>query len=449
MAAVLTAKHINHSEGHKRKLEAMDSSSKTCYQITNIHQWRNGWNGDDDNSSRNMLPLVDLRSYTDFNKQHLIHSNTPIVNLPLSTLLNGERSCELPPRHVEFAILIPRQYAQSFFEYSNTSIGDDDGKEKDCSIHQLFFASKSQATSQSRKPWLVRQVLVDSDVLWKGACEIDLVQCDDSKNRSNGENRTADMTPFQSLPRLWKPDPLISIAILPVLKEWITDRQSKCNNRLVFDLGSGAGRDICFLAEELKEFQHSLREDNSSTKLVHFVGIDNHKGSSKRCVPLWSNRGVADIAHSVLLDLNKLHLVRDFMDSSKLLSQSVEEGEVAENIMCLFAIRFLNRKLLSYVAESRSTDEPITNNNTSFNTIHSPPHPLVLPVGTIFAMSHFCKPNEGASWNYDHPKESSVLNRWELKNLFEHERWQIIKDDLTTDGDHGRTLIQFVVKKVA
>jgi len=127
----------------------------------------------------------------------------------------------------------------------------------------------------------------------------------------------------------------------------------------------------------------------------------------------------------------------------------VEEGEVAENTMCLFAIRFLNRKLLSYVAESRSTDEPITNNNTSFNTIHSPPHPLVLPVGTIFAMSHFCKPNEGASWNYDHPKESSVLNRWELKNLFEHESWQIMKDDLTIDGDHGRTLIQFVVKKVA
>ena len=33
-----------------------------------------------------------------------------------------------------------------------------------------------------------------------------------------------DGIPFQRLPRLWKSDPLISSDILPLLKEWITER---------------------------------------------------------------------------------------------------------------------------------------------------------------------------------------------------------------------------------
>jgi hypothetical protein len=88
---------------------------------------------------------------------------------------------------------------------------------------------------------------------------------------------------------------------------------------------------------------------------------------------------------------------------------------------------------------------------------------LVLPLGTVVAISHFCKPREGASWKFDHPKEPSVLDRWELKNLFTGEstadrendqvcatqRWEILNDDLIVDGDHGRTLIQFVAKKIA
>mmetsp|Transcript_12402 Transcript_12402/g.22441 ORF Transcript_12402/g.22441 Transcript_12402/m.22441 type:complete len:105 (+) Transcript_12402:249-563(+) len=104
--------------------------------------------------------------------------------------------------------------------------------------------------------------------------------------------------------------------------------------------------------------------------------------------------------------------------------------------------------------------------------MHSPPPPLVLPLGTLIAISHFCKPKEGASWNFDHPRESSVLDRWELKSLFgddddddddalfengkdgekkvvQKKKWKIVKDDIVPDGDHGRTLIQFIAKKVA
>ncbi len=83
----------------------------------------------------------------------------------------------------------------------------------------------------------------------------------------------------------------------------------------------------------------------------------------------------------------------------------------------------------------------------------------MLPFGTVIAISHFCKSEEGASWNFDHPKESNVLERFELKCLFDnaHEndnncnerRWHILKDDLIVDGDHGRTMIQFIARKMA
>jgi len=420
----------------KRKFTAMEdddriisvSSEEQRYHIVRIHEWLNG----DDNQ---ILPIVDLRSYEEFDRQHIDmtsyansgNNNTvpTIVNLPIPTLLSGERSCELPPRHVEFVILIPRQYTQQFLECSD-----------DCEIHQLFFASVSKTTLQSRKPWLVRQILIDCNTLWKDASELGLVK---SWNREC-------TTSFQRLPRLWKPDP-ITTNILPILKEW-TIKEDQNRIGLVLDLGSGAGRDICYLAEELKEYQCTQQQQSFNS--IHVVGIDNHKGSAKRCVPLWKNRGVDDITDSLLLDLNKLHQVRStLIDTSMLLlSQPMQQQS---EIICLYAIRFLNRKLLSYIANSTihiETDS-IESKSISKSDIHSPPQPLILPIGTIFAMSHFCKPKDGATWNFDHPKESSVLERSELKNLFESKGWQVLRDDIILDGDHGRTLIQFIAKKIA
>jgi SAM-dependent methyltransferase len=467
-------------------------------EVVSVHQWSRGRGGEHTNmidGPTRPLPLVDLRSYDDFDKRHLSHPSAvvahvnaksgaaendgdderwrvPIVNLPLSSLVNGERSCELPPRHLEFAVLVPRRFARSFLDA------------EDCAIRRLFFASRSASTMQSRKPWLVRQVLIDDDDLWNEASDMGWIRREDG----------IDGIPFRRLPRLWQPDPLISSDILPLLKTWITKENdhnsheriedeglinksatkadiqsdeisSKKSPGLVLDLGCGAGRDICYLAEELKEFQHSLllRQQTQSTRSVHFVGIDNHKGSEKRCRPLWKNRGVDDMADSIALDLNKLHLVRDhMMDPTKLQMQP----DFIPDILCIFAIRFLNRKLLSYIANSSVNYEPLaTNAATTFtriskNILHSLPPPLVLPCGAVVAISHFCKPEEGASWNFDHPKESAVLERFELKRLFEDDvrgndtsckkrRWHILKDDLIIDGDHGRTLIQFVARKVA
>lgn len=46
-------------------------------------------------------------------------------------------------------------------------------------------------------------------------------------------------------------------------------------------------------------------------------------------------------------------------------------------------------------------------------------------------------------------QEKSVLDRNELRVLFEEtKQWEILHDELTHDGDHGRTLIQFVARRL-
>jgi hypothetical protein len=67
---------------------------------------------------------------------------------------------------------------------------------------------------------------------------------------------------------------------------------------------------ICNLIEELKEFQHSplLRQQKQATRSVHFVALTITK-EAKEYADSWKNCGVDDIADSIALDLNKLHLV--------------------------------------------------------------------------------------------------------------------------------------------
>ena len=413
---------------HKRK-----RSPSYDYEIVTATQWLDGWpssvidenidSSSGNNNNRDVLPLVDLRSYEQFHKIH-IHTDKAaplIVNLPLETLLSGERSCELPPRHVEFAILVPSTYKDLF-----------ESRDSQCSIHNLFFASKSSATQQSRKPWLVRQVLLESEHLWneEGLCNNIKRSTDESC-----ENEISTLS-FHPLPRLWKPDPLVSSGLLPLLKEYCQQR-TPCT---VFDLGSGAGRDVCYLAEETKAFYHNsilpqqAKEQNNNLQCnrfpLHFVGIDNHKGSARRCEPLWRNHKIDDITTSHLLNLNKLDLVNHCFTNKAFLDQTATHEKIQPTLF-IYAIRFLNRKLLSYIANSTSSIE---------STDHEHP-PLYLPIGTIMAISHFCKPTKTAEWNFDHPKVSNVLDRDELNTLFGNKsdgekRWSILKDETCNDGDH-------------
>lgn len=439
------------------------TSSSHCefgYQIVTLAEWINS-------HKQQPLPLVDLRAKISFNRRHLSYNpnnqlnenvsdaTVTIVNLPLPTLLSGERSCELPPRHVEFAILVPRNEIPSFAANAN---------ESSCAIHSLFFATKSKNTSQSRKPWLVRQVLLEDDDFWEEAGRLGLitVKVDDVTNNST----------FQKMPRLWKPDPSIQSDVLQLLKDGLQNNNtcaskgiSKQTTGNVLDLGSGAGRDICFLAEELKDYYYSSNNewgrtfhDSSYQFPLKFIGIDNHKGSAKRCLPLWDHRGVSDVTQSVHMNLDKLNEVHEFLETTI----SSQQNEEVHPILCIYAIRYLNRKLFAYLAKSTQVSPHGTSidSNTKKSQQHSIPirqYPtLKLPKGTIIAISHFCKAQPSSPWNFDHPKESHVLDRWELRDLFSQGAdddcdketcWKVIRDDICYDGDHGRTLIQFVVVK--
>jgi hypothetical protein len=70
---------------------------------------------------------------------------------------------------------------------------------------------------------------------------------------------------------------------------------------------------------------------------------------AKEYADSWKNCGVDDIADSIALDLNKLHLVRHYLiDPTKLRMQL----DPIPDIRCIFVTRFLNRKLLSYIANA-------------------------------------------------------------------------------------------------
>lgn len=269
------------------------------------------------------LPLADIRQSQ--NEGWFVNDDVIVVHLPFSTLKSGERSCELPPRHVEFDILVDESM---------------DLQE----IQEFFGATVSKATQQSRKPWRIRHVWMASEEKAKPL----------GLNPPNGINSTQD---FQPLPRLWQPDQLLPRRVWPHLKSLLLSekrRNQDISRYEVWDLGSGAGRDVCYLAEQLKVHQLNCT----------VVGIDNHKASAQRCVPLWERRGVGAWTEARNLDLNKL-----------------DQRAFSNEVICLYAVRFLNRKLLSYIAANA-------------------------PPGTLFGMSHFCKASPDASWTFDHPKVS-------------------------------------------
>lgn len=331
------------------------------------------------------LPVVDIREENDENQERLsVPEEVTIVELPFSTLISGERSCELPPRSLSFVVLL------------------DPSTQDVLEIREFFGQVVSKATQQSRKPWLVRHVLLANKALWDEARELNILQSRDiHKDRG---------VAFQPLPRLWRPDPVVERVLWPLLQQQLIETTIDKHDDTVaeiWDLGSGAGRDACFLAEQIKALS------GLEGPRYRVVGIDHHKGSAKRCLPLWKHRQVDDCTRALNIDLRKMDQVQ-------------HELSQQQHVLCLYAVRFYHPPILHYLAK----DAP-------------------LAADTLFAMSHFCKPHPGARWDFDHPKEKSVLERNELEELFgEDDAWDILHNEIANDGDHGRTLIQFVARRL-
>ena len=417
--------------------KVVKKSSSSCFEIVTLHEW---WgkrgrhndllkqeeekelvnvNNENIQKCKLPLPLVDLRSEASFAQRNIlsayrgIHANDLnslsgqrvdeetrkttlhlpiIVNLPMETLLSGERSCELPPRHVEFAILIPSLSKKSNhlercdgnIDKVRSLIPSDERLDQD-QISDFFFATTSKVTSQSRKPWMVRQVIQDCEQTWIDANHLGLItKCYDGKRKQIGDNVPNNIMP---LSRLWKPDAMVEKHLLPLLKRRIDNTAENIHTMipktksLVWDLGSGAGRDVCFLAEEMKLYLHGRGYHSQELK---FVGIDNHKGSARRCLPLWKYRHIDHMTEARLMDLNNVEVLQNNILREETPQTTANEigNTVSNGIICLYAIRFLNRKMIDHIISETCP----------------------LKKGTLFAMSHFCKPHKGASWDFDHPK---------------------------------------------
>lgn len=284
-------------------------------------------------SDKPRLPLLDLRKIS--HRPRSVDQSVweHVVHIPINEVSN--RSFELPPRNVTFAIMM------------NNSC--------DCNTAASLLIG--------RKPWKIEYAIILDET--------------EATRESSNDTETVVKWP---LPRLWEPDSMVKNILLPLLQERC-DRVSE-----IWDLGAGAGRDVCFLAESLPQsavvaFDHRYRQE---TDPIH---------------AFFQRRRVDTNTRVSCIDVTEL---KSF------------------SCQCLFMVRYWNLTLAQRVA-------------------------LEAHEGTLIAISHFGKPHQGAEWPFKHPKERHVLERDQLSQLFRD--WNIIYDKVSQDSDHGRTLIQFVAEK--
>jgi hypothetical protein len=249
---------------------------------------------------------------------------------------------------------------------------------------EFLLGPKHNARKRPRKPWKITNVLLDTPELWKEAKSFGICQ------ESHAEDAAF------PLPRLWQPDPMVQTVLLPLLKDLPSaDGQ-------IWDLASGSARDVAFLAEELLACKNHP---------FQVVALDHRYNEKETNVVngFLDRRGVAGNTACIKIDLSQWG--------------PVEQAMSTKNVAAVYAVRFWKPELVEALAKSNT-----------------------LQPGTIFGLSHFCKPHKGATWDFDHPSEKTVLERNQLHELFQ-DQWHILHDEIALDSDHGRTMIHFVARR--
>ena len=270
---------------------------------------------------------------------------------------------------------------------------------KDAAAASEFLLGPKDTPSKTRKrpqkPWRVQAILT-----------ADTITPDDieKSNFTIHEDKSLQSLESFPLPRLWEPDPMIKNVLLPTLRQEIQDHDGSDPARIL-DLASGAGRDVVFLAEEL------LSKQKVETFNNFVVEALDHRYNEKETSIVngfFERRRIESVTKCIRMDLSQWSTLEPHLNST---------------VKALYCVRFWKPSLVEALASS----------------------PLLSP-GTLFAISHFCKPHEGAKWQFAHPSEKTVLERNQLSNLFEQD-WDILHDQIAMDSDHGRTMIHFVAKK--
>jgi hypothetical protein len=252
--------------------------------------------------------------------------------------------------------------------------------------------SSTKMRKRSQKPWRVQAFLyadkLDPTVLEKYHFSI--------------QNDLSLLSETFPLPRLWEPDPMIKNILLPTLQLELKQKFSSKETVRILDLASGAGRDVVFLAEEIL----------ASSKSIPFkVEALDHRYNEKETGIVngfFHRRRIEAVTECIQIDLSQWSTLQHLLSSS---------------VMALYCVRFWKPSLVEALASSSD-----------------------LAPGTLFAISHFCKPSEGAEWKFAHPSEKTVLERNQLAGIFQGD-WEILHDGIALDSDHVRTMIHFVARK--
>jgi hypothetical protein len=306
----------------------------------------------------------------------------PVVPIPLAEL--PTRRFELPTRSVSFGILV-----------SN--------------LVELEMVRTLLCTGSKKSPWgagvgttiwgIIIRVVDDDD----DEEENDIDDNDDEgirprrQQQLNGDPAAAAAIDSSArstipMPRLWRPDPMVETILLPLLKTNLLSRQhssSRIRRRSssssndgndpgphmivptlqVLDVGSGVGRDLCFLSEELHDGAFGNDNDIDNDRLrLDFVGIDQrYRDGNDETMAFWQRRGQNDRCRGLCVDLRQNNNIHDVLVDQHQLGDGATTTSI---ICCVYAVRFWHEPLFALLAVK-----------------------LTRP-GTIIAISHFAKPND-------------------------------------------------------
>uniref|UniRef100_A0A7S4EQY1 Uncharacterized protein n=1 Tax=Pseudo-nitzschia australis TaxID=44445 RepID=A0A7S4EQY1_9STRA len=378
-------------------------------RIIGFSDW---WTLQESSSSESSVThVLDLRSPDEQQKRCLCPSlrkeSRSLVVVPIPVSVVEQRSFELPARHVKFSILVT---------------------ESDLLRVGSFLCGSNR---KRPNPWKITHVLLDNEEFWSKAHDMGMVnqkyteaqlqtelqghkrqRLDQEYPIWHGIKDPTLQNPRQfskfPLARLWQPDPMIANILFPLMvKAYDNNQRSLSGEALleVWDLAAGAGRDVAFLAEELF----------AVNKTHQVIAVDHRYNDKETKIvnDFWDRRGIGKQTTSLKLNLSHW----------KTLEQAMASAFTQKQVAAMFCVRFWKQDLVEAIANSAS----------------------IFP-GVLFALSHFCKPSLGATWDFDHPSKKTVLERNQLHDIF-HAKWDILHDEISLDSDHGRTMIHFVARR--
>jgi hypothetical protein len=264
---------------------------------------------------------------------------------------------------------------------------------------------------------IIAVIPADCEETWKEAAACGIMIHQDNNNNDDNIDQQPKIVPlFQPQPRLWQPDPLIEHVLLPLLKQELAGGASAAHHKLldhnhtvnrpehsrgptttfeIWDLGSGVGRDVAFLAEELLRHSSSA----TTTPLFRVVGLDQRyrqkTTGDHETLAFWKRRYCESVTECRCIDLNDIQSIETELLSGIQGAVNDDGTTTAETrrvaaVKCLYAVRYWNRALFELVAQLGRD--------------------RILEPGTIVAISQFGKPYIGALWEFAHPKVRSILS---------------------------------------